>query len=131
MEQLIVCKTEDWRYAVRPISWAGIWGENGLLASDCKSLAYFEDEQDAKDYIAYRTLGTADKLSALVKARDKGLLLEMPCKPGTELFGHCRIRGENPISRSYFHPPYLPKLGVDAWLTRADAEAALGGGGDG
>lgn len=71
------------------------------------------------------------ELSALVKARDEGLLLEMPCKPGTELFGHCHVRGANPISRSYFYPPYIPKLGVDAWLTRAEAEAALGGGGDG
>lgn len=80
---------------------------------------------------SYRALGTIEELSALVKARDEGLLLMLPCKPGTEIFGHCDIRGANPISRGYFYPPYIPKLGVDAWLTRAEAEAALGGGGDG
>ena len=83
------------------------------------------------EFSKLRALGTVEELSALVKARDEGLLLEMPCKPGTELFGHCHVRGANPISRSYFYPPYIPKLGVDAWLTRAEAEAAIGGGGDG
>ena len=91
-----------------------------------QSLGDFISDMDEKSELqAYRALGTVEELTALVKARDEGLLLEMPCKPGTELFGHCHVRGANPISRSYFYPPYIPKLGVDAWLTRAEAEAAL------
>lgn len=107
-----------------------IAGENldRIIRSAEAVLAHIEDREELQ---AYRALGPVEELAALVKVRDEGLLLEMPCKPGTELFGHCDIRGANPISRGYFRPPHIPKLGVDAWLTRAEAEAALGGGGDG
>ena len=84
MERLIVCKTEDGRFAVRPVTWAGIWGKNGLLTSGCNSLAYFDDEQDAGDYVAYRASGlTPDELpraAELVKADEDGRCVVLPCK---------------------------------------------------
>jgi len=61
----------------------------------------------------------------LMKAKIEERLLVLPCKPGTEIFGHCHIRNAQPISHSFFYPPYVPTLGVDAWLTREEAEAAL------
>lgn len=102
----------------------------GVDGRDC-AYQHYKLADWLEELQAYRALGTVEELSALVKARDEGLLLKMPCKPGTELFGHCWIRGANPISSGYFYPPHIPKLGVDAWLTRAEAEAALGGGADG
>ena len=81
MEQLIICPADDGRYAVRPASWAGIWDKSGLLASECKSIAYFDDERDAKDYVAYRALGPVEELAALFKARDEGRAVVLPCKP--------------------------------------------------
>ena len=159
VEQLTICPADDGRYAVRPVSWAGIWGKSGLLASECKSIAYFDDEQDAKDYIVYHTLGPVEELSALVKARDEGRVVVLPCKVGTKVW----------VTSAYgntYNPPkeanvvqfvlhddeimYLEALlwmdlgdgkkkygyatkafGRAVFLTRAEAEAALGGGGDG
>lgn len=75
-----------------------------------------------------------DHLRERIQAEQDGRLMMLPCKPGTELFGHCRIRGAQPISHSCYYPPYVPQLGVDAWLTREEAEAALEaqkGGGEG
>jgi len=61
----------------------------------------------------------------LIQAKIEERLLVLPCKPGTEIFGHCHIRDAQPISHSFFYPPYVPTLGVNAWLTREEAEAAL------
>ena len=68
---------------------------------------------------------TAGHLLELAQAEKDGRLVVLPCKPGTELFTHCHVRGAYPIAHSYFYPPYIPTLGENAWLTHEEAEAAL------
>lgn len=158
MEQLIVCQADDGRYAVRPVSWAGIWDKSGLLASECKSIAYFDDEQDAKDYIAYRALGPVEELTALVKARDEGRIKVgdrvkvdvrtwgnvwnfKTIENGKFLVGEVvsiiqtkrqllmKIRVEHNVSWKRPMKRYpVSALGITVFPTRAEAEAALSGG---
>lgn len=61
----------------------------------------------------------------IMEAEREERLLVLPFRPGTEYFGHCHVRNANPISRGRFYPPYIPTLGVNAWLTKEEAEAAL------
>lgn len=68
---------------------------------------------------------TPNRLIELARAEKDERLAVLPCKPGTELFTHCHVRGANQIAHSYFYPPYIPTLGKNAWLTREEAEAAL------
>lgn len=137
MEQLIVCQADDGRYAVRPVSWAGIWDKSGLLASECKSIAYFDDEQDAKDYIAYRALGTVEELTALVKAQDEGRAIlprvsERDKKGMADFLHDCFADWTHDPSVGLYGmtegEAILANAIMDA-LTRAEAEAALQKGG--
>ena len=81
---MIVCPHSNGHFAVRPITWAGIWDKNGLLSGG-KSIAYFEDKQDAEDYVAYSTSGlTSDELAeaaALLTAKKEGRCVMLPCRP--------------------------------------------------
>lgn len=44
---LMVVQTTDNMYAVRPMTWAGIWDRDGRLEKGCNSLAFFAKQDDA------------------------------------------------------------------------------------
>ena len=49
MDKLIICETDRGRYAVRPMSWAGIWNEKGKIQESLNHLALFIEEEDAEN----------------------------------------------------------------------------------
>lgn len=60
---LVVYKTTHNRFAVRELEWAGIFVENGILDEDrCCSKAYFENEDDAYEYITLKSKSVNGKL---------------------------------------------------------------------
>lgn len=87
--------------------------ETGLTPEEIKEV------QEAMDQIPF------GRFHDIMEAEREGRVLVLPFKPGTEYFGHCHVRNANPISVGRFYPPYVPTLGVNAWLTREEAEAAL------
>lgn len=91
-------------------------------------LAAYEDTGlEPEEVVALQASNREIKKEALplLQAKIEERLLILPFRPGTEYFGHCHVRNANPISRGRFYPPHIPTLGVDAWLTREEAEAAL------
>jgi hypothetical protein len=92
---------------------------------------------------AYRAIGTVEELSALVKARDEGRLVELPCKRGDKVWRICGPKGRKfvaertVLSVTIYEPGQFEIftncsdwLGRTVFLTRQEAEAALGGSGD-
>lgn len=92
----------------------------------------------------YRAIGTVKELSALVEARDEGRVVMLPEDGMLYHFEEIPETGERwvsnkPIQRITFTcgfglvgiPFDFSQLGKTVFLTRAEAEAALGGGGDG
>lgn len=128
-------------------AWASIYKVCACGEYECKGpiidrLAAYEDtglepgdisaiqrrEQGLSELLVNISCGCAvtyTRLAELARAEKDGRLAVLPCKPGTELFTHCHVRGANQIAHSYFYPPYIPTLGKNAWLTREEAEAAL------
>lgn len=49
-EQMIVMPHEKGGYAVRPMSWAGMWDDKGRLESGCRFTALFSEKEDAEEY---------------------------------------------------------------------------------
>lgn len=137
---------DEWRFdgpesieGVIALLYTAAWSFSTLR----RRLAAYEDTglepEDVTDLLAahgtaigqlteYRALGPIDHLRELVQTDQDGRLMVLPCKPGTEIFGHCHIKGAQPISHGFFYPPYIPTIGKDAWLTREEAEAALSAG---
>lgn len=54
MEKLIVYETDKGRYAVRPMSWAGIWNEKGLIEESLNHLALFMEKEDAEKFAKWK-----------------------------------------------------------------------------
>lgn len=91
--------------------------------------------QDVLDWLfEYQALGTVEKLSAVVKAQEEGRVVVLPCKVGDTLYTESPISG---MVTSFKAPDLawiienISEFGKTVFLTRAEAEAALGGGGDG
>ena len=95
------------------------------------------------ELLAYRDLGTVNELSALVKARDEGRQVKLPCKRGDKVWRICGPKGRKfvaertVLSVTIYEPGQFEIftncsdwLGETVFLTRAEAEAALGGSGD-
>ena len=95
------------------------------------------------ELMAYRALGTVEELSELVKARDEGRLVELPCKRGDKVWRICGPKGRKfvaertVLSVTIYEPGQFEIftncsdwLGETVFLTRAEAEAALGGSGN-
>ena len=95
------------------------------------------------ELLAYRALGTVEELSELVKARDEGRLVELPCKRGDKVWRICGPKGRKfvaertVLSVTIYEPGQFEIftncsdwLGRTVFLTRQEAEAALGGSGD-
>ena len=91
----------------------------------------------------YQALGTVEELSALVKARDEGRQVKLPCKRGDKVWRICGPKGRKfvaertVLSVTIYEPGQFEIftncsdwLGETVFLTRAEAEAALGGSGD-
>ena len=74
---------------------------------------------------------TVDKLGELEDAEEQGLLLRLPCKEGTTVWGLIRFSGGGRVPSWYelceynFTLPMLKEIGKTVFLTREDAELAL------
>ena len=53
MDKLIICETDRGRYAVRPMSWAGIWNEKGQIQESLNHLALFIEKEDAEKFVEW------------------------------------------------------------------------------
>lgn len=54
MDKLIICETDRGRYAVRPMSWAGIWNEKGQIKESLNHLALFIEKEDAEKFTEWK-----------------------------------------------------------------------------
>ncbi len=54
MDKLIICETDRGRYAVRPMSWAGIWNEKGQIWESLNHLALFTEKEDAEKFAEWK-----------------------------------------------------------------------------
>ena len=70
MDKLIICETDRGRYAVRPMSWAGIWNEKGQIRESLNHLALFVEKEDAEKFVGWK------------EAEEQGKLLKLPCAVG-------------------------------------------------
>lgn len=74
MDKLIICETDRGRYAVRPISWAGIWNEKGQIQESLNHLALFIEKEDAENFAEWK------------EAEEQGKLLKLPCAVGDTVY---------------------------------------------
>lgn len=74
MEKLIICETDRGRYAVRPMSWAGIWNEKGQIQESLNHLALFIEKKDAEKFVEWK------------EAEEQGCLLKFPCAVGDTVY---------------------------------------------
>lgn len=74
MERFVICKTDKGHIAVRPISWAGVWNERGLIEENLNHIALFYDDEEAKKFVEWKN------------AEEQGLLLKLPCKVGDTVY---------------------------------------------
>ena len=79
MEKLIICETDRGRYAVRPMSWAGIWNEKGQIQESLNHLALFIEKKYAEKFIEWK------------EAEEQGKLLKLPCAVGDTVYQHMII----------------------------------------
>jgi len=70
MDKPIICETDRGRYAVRPMSWAGIWNEKGQIKESLNHLALFIEKEDAEKFVEWK------------EAEKQGKLLKLPCAAG-------------------------------------------------
>lgn len=74
MDKLIICETDRGRYAVRPMSWAGIWNEKEQIQESLNHSALFIEKEDAEKFVEWK------------KAEEQGKLLKLPCAFGDNVF---------------------------------------------
>ena len=70
MDKLIICETDRGRYAVRPMSWAGIWNEKGQIQESLNHLALFIEKEDAEKFVEWK------------EAEEQNRLPKLPCAVG-------------------------------------------------
>ena len=81
MDKLIICETDRGRYAVRPISWAGIWNEKGQIQESLNHLALFIEREDAENFAEWK------------EAEEQGKLLKLPCAVGDTVYVKMQFEG--------------------------------------
>lgn len=74
MERLTIYETDRGRYAVRPMSWAGIWNEKGQIKEALNHLALFIEKEDAEKFVEWK------------EAEEQGKLLKLPCAVGDRIY---------------------------------------------
>lgn len=74
MDKLIICETDRGRYAVRPMSWAGIWNEKGKIKESLNHLALFIEKEDAEKFVKWK------------EAEKQGKLLKLPVAVGDKVW---------------------------------------------
>lgn len=74
MERLTICETDRGRYAVRPMSWAGIWNEKGQIKEALNHLALFVEKEDAEKFVEWK------------EEEEQGKLLKLPCAVGDTVY---------------------------------------------
>lgn len=81
MERLIICETYRRRYAVIPMSWAGIWNKKGQIKESLNHLALFIEKEDAEKFVEWK------------KAEEQGKLLALPCAVGDTVYAYSGVFG--------------------------------------
>lgn len=115
MEKLIICETDRGRYAVRPMSCAGIWNEIGQIHESLNHLALFIEKKDAEKFVEWK------------EAEEQGKLLKLPCEIGQKVYMIYQFCGEGAweIEEHKIKLEDLENIGKTIFLTRPDAELAL------
>lgn len=117
MLNLIACETDKGNWAVRPITAAGIWKDNKISETECKHLAIFEKEKDAKTY-ASCAKSIQDTMKKMSKATSQEELdtLYLYLKQRISVFAN-QISILNDFQREYVFPLNLeqnvPILHID------------------
>lgn len=72
MLNLMVCQTDKGRWAVRPLNAAGIWKDNKISETECKHIAIFESEEEARIYANTAKLvqETMEKMSKTISLEE-------------------------------------------------------------
>ena len=135
MDKLIIYETDRGRYAVRPVSWVGIWNEKGQIKEFFNHLALFIEKEDAEKFVEWKEAG------------EQGKLLKLPCAVGDTVYRINKgkkepiipmlvigiaIRNENELViqtkdiADDNHNLYSKNsIGKTVFLTREEAESAL------
>lgn len=115
MEKLIICETDRGRYAVRPMSWAGIWNEKGQIKESLNHFVLFIKKEDAEKFIEWKAL------------EKQGKLLKLPVPAGSLVYEPYRFMGEGAweIDVHKIRLEDLEKIDKTVFLTREEAEDAL------
>lgn len=87
MDKLIVYETDRGRYAVRPMSWAGIWNEKGQIRESLNHSALFIEKEDAEKFVEWKN------------AEEQGSLLKLPDIPKGEYGDAIQLACEELIKR--------------------------------
>lgn len=141
MDKLITCETDRGRYAVRPMSWAGIWNEKGQIKESLNHLALFIKKEDAEKFVEWKN------------AEEQNRLLKLPCAVGDTVYEICERfiepctvevifiadykdkEGNSSFMAEIYYDRedcpwvsteiYFTDIGKTVFLTREEAEAAL------
>lgn len=133
--------------AIREVMFSlAAYEKTGLEPEEIMGLCEMDKRAKMADLLRleeYQAIGTVEELSALVKARDEGRLVELPCKRGDKVWRICGPKGRKfvaertVLSVTIYEPGQFEIftncfdwLGETVFLTRAEAETALGGSGD-
>lgn len=115
MERLTICETDRGRYAVRPMSWAGIWNEKGQIKEALNHLALFIEKEYAEKFVEWK------------EAEEQGKLLKLPVPVGSLVYEPYQFMGEGAweIDVHKIRLEDLDKIGKTVFLTKSAAEQAF------
>lgn len=65
MDKLIISETDRGRYSVRPMSWVGIWNEEGQIKEYLNHLALFIEKEDAEKFVEWKEAEEQNRLPKL------------------------------------------------------------------
>ena len=119
MDKLIICETDRGRYAVRPMSWAGIWNEKGQIQESLNHLALFIEKEDAEKFVEWK------------EAEEQGKLLKLPYALGDTIYTLNPLPSGKTVIGETTADAYMcalsmleGRVGETIFLTLEEAEAA-------
>ena len=128
MDKLIISETDRGRYAVRPMSWAGIFNEKGQIKESLNHLALFIEKEDAEKFVEWKN------------AEEQNRLLKLPCAVGDkiylpnehvgmviyfEIIEICIFKEEIMFIDDSENEYFINDFGKTVFLTKEAAESAL------
>ena len=101
--------------------------------SESSDMVWFKDRENGNmlfepcEMTAHHRRMTIDKLATYEDAEEQGLLMQLPCKVGTDVYYILGIPNETPctIDSCVFELSDIHKIGKSLFLTREEAEAKL------